>query len=135
MCVRCREWCDLSMFGLNKRNADGLGSYCKPCNQMYQRMRKFGLDAETYDALLLAQGGCCAICLSPDSGPRGWHVDHDHDCCPHSRTSFVTCGQCVRGLLCHSCNLAIGGMKDDPTRLRAAADYIERAAATTRGAA
>lgn len=132
MCVRCREWLPESSFGTNANNVDKLGSYCRPCCETYQRLRKFGLSAEQYDAMLLAQGGCCAICQSESSGPRGWHVDHDHKCCPPppGRKSFVTCGECVRGLLCHSCNLAIGGMKDSASRLRAAADYLDRAAVT-----
>ena len=32
-----------------------------------------------------------------------------------------------RGWLCPSCNLAIGGMKDDPDRLHSAAAYLNRA--------
>ena len=31
-----------------------------------------------------------------------------------------------RGLLCRNCNLAIGNMFDDPSRLRAAAAYLEK---------
>jgi hypothetical protein len=31
----------------------------------------------------------------------------------------------ARGILCRNCNLAIGNMKDDPVRLRKAADYLE----------
>lgn len=137
MCVRCREWCDLSLFGLNKRNVDGLGSYCKPCAQTYQRKRKFGLTAEAFDALLEKQGGRCAVCLTTNPGPKDWHVDHDHSCCPHLRGTAVSCGKCVRGLLCHSCNTSMGGMKDDPVRLRAAADYLEAYSrqAVTRGVA
>lgn len=32
----------------------------------------------------------------------------------------------ARGVLCRPCNLAIGNMSDDPSRLRAAADYLEK---------
>jgi hypothetical protein len=49
-------------------------------------------------------------------------VDHDHECCP-GKTS---CGKCVRGLLCHHCNTALGYARNNPTILRALADYLER---------
>ena len=49
------------------------------------------------------------------------NVDHDHDCCPGQSS----CGKCIRGLLCLTCNRALGLLKDDPMRVRAAADYLE----------
>jgi hypothetical protein len=30
-------------------------------------------------------------------------VDHDHACCQKKNRS---CGKCIRGLLCHTCNIA-----------------------------
>ncbi|TDC35689.1 hypothetical protein E1211_15265 [Micromonospora sp. 15K316] len=50
-------------------------------------------------------------------------VDHDHDCCPASTHS---CGQCVRGLICHSCNIAAGLVRDDPKIAQALASYLDR---------
>lgn len=51
----------------------------------------------------------CAVCGVEDDLVG----DHDH------QTGLA------RGILCRPCNLAIGNMKDDPRRLRSAADYLE----------
>lgn len=48
-------------------------------------------------------------------------IDHDHSCCPGAKS----CGNCIRGSLCHSCNVAIGLMKDDPRRLAMAYLYVQ----------
>lgn len=84
----------------------------------YTRYARYGLTRESFEALLNSQGGLCAIC---NEVPDVVHVDHDHQCCP----GLEACGRCVRGLLCRKCNLGIGGFKDDPIRLRAAAAYLE----------
>lgn len=84
---------------------------------------KYRLTLEAYNDLLAEQDGKCAICGSPDPGDvraGRFHVDHDHACCPGSKS----CGQCVRGLLCRGCNTALGNFGDDPDRLLAAAAYL-----------
>lgn len=48
-------------------------------------------------------------------------VDHDHDCCPGT---FSACGRCVRGLICVTCNVALGLLREDPHVVRSAADYL-----------
>ena len=63
---------------------------------------------EEYDKLLEEQSGCCAICEKNEK----LHVDHDHNT-----------GE-VRGLLCGSCNLAIGLMRDNYKIAEAAATYL-----------
>lgn len=85
-----------------------------------QRARKrkevFGLSHEQYLTMHGKQEGRCAICHeSPSGGAKHsvLHVDHDHT------TSKV------RGLLCGYCNRALGNMRDEPARLRAAAAYLE----------
>jgi hypothetical protein len=73
------------------------------------------LSKTEYDAMFQRQGGVCAICgHKPVQGER-LAVDHDH------------VGGQVRGLLCRGCNTGLGQFTDDSSRLRAAADYLERA--------
>lgn len=93
----------------------------------YWLRTKFGITQEFYDELMERQGGLCAICRNPESRTNSngqvkfLSVDHDHACCPED-----ACGKCVRGLLCHSCNLGIGKLRDSPEVLRRAASYLER---------
>jgi hypothetical protein len=112
---------------------------CKPCMRAYaNRLRREGLaksrskaaeaarhvlrfyrlDASRYGALV-PEDGRCPICQEAPSA--GLQVDHDHRCCPGERS----CGECVRGLLCGPCNRALAQMRDDPERLRRAAEYLE----------
>lgn len=75
----------------------------------------YGITAEQYERLLLAQGGCCAICRKPNDTTRTKRlfVDHDH-----------TTGR-VRALLCHSCNAGLGYFKEDPALFLRAVAYIK----------
>lgn len=82
----------------------------------YNRWYLYGLSPKQYAAMLAEQDGRCAICRTDewrgkDNAP---HVDHDHD------------SKYVRGILCGGCNNGLGSFGDDPARLRAAADYLER---------
>ncbi len=83
------------------------------------RVKRFGLTAEGYNDLLKAQNNRCAICLTDKPGGRGrFAVDHDHKA--EADGSMV-----VRGLLCMSCNSALGNFLDSPDSMRRAAEYIE----------
>lgn len=91
----------------------------------YALRTKYQLTLGRYREMLAEQDGKCAICLvgAPRDIRTGrFHVDHDHECCP-GKTS---CGQCVRGLLCHACNTALGNFADDRERLRRAVQYLDR---------
>ena len=80
--------------------------------------KQFGITVEQFDEMLRKQGGACAVCGRPPTEINGHrhkhrlHVDHDH-----------ATGR-VRGLLCNSCNVAIGCLKDDIGVLYAAIDYL-----------
>jgi hypothetical protein len=140
------QWLDVNCFSKNRRHADGLQTYCKQCSDAYRTgrgyklsaeakerkrqrerdayrecpekrweqnlARKYGITAEKYFEMLEAQGGFCAICLRPP-GKKRLHVDHCH-----------ISGR-VRGLLCDDCNLGIGKLGDDPSRVMSAAAYLQ----------
>lgn len=130
----CRE-CGLikpsDEFTRNIKSRDLLNFRCKTCNQAdhknrYSRLtpdekariqskhleRTYGLTLEQRQEMLDAQGGVCAIC--GEAASKGWHVDHSH------KTGKI------RGVLCGGCNTALGGMRDSPAILRAAAVYVEK---------
>jgi excisionase family DNA binding protein len=78
-----------------------------------------GLTSEQYWQMVADQGNRCAICHD-DPGKRGFQIDHDHSCCPGQHS----CGKCVRGLLCSSCNMARGLLGDNTVAIRRAAEYV-----------
>lgn len=80
---------------------------------------RYGITLDQYNAMVDQQGGLCAICGKPETRLhlgklKRLATDHCHE------------RKKVRALLCHQCNTGIGSFGDDPARLRAAADYLER---------
>ena len=73
-------------------------------------LKRYGITLAEYDALLEKQGGVCAICRKHSK--RRLCVDHCH------RTGMI------RGLLCDSCNLGLGSLKEDQASLVAALAYL-----------
>lgn len=95
----------------------------KPADPMAGRAwhlkRYYNLTVEEYQRMWDTQGGVCAICGEPETKTsrngvvKSLSVDHDHDT-----------GE-VRALLCQTCNTGIGNLKDDPSLMRRAAEYME----------
>ena len=73
---------------------------------------RYGLAIEDYEAMNDLQEGRCAICRNKEEKRDRLSVDHDH----------IT--GAVRGLLCGTCNTALGSMKDDPEIFERAAKYL-----------
>ncbi len=90
-----------------------------------QLVKGYGITSPEYDAILKAQGGVCWICEQPPKkGGNRLAVDHLHSKGENKRNPREKRDR-VRGLLCWACNGAIGKFRDDITRLRRAADYLE----------
>lgn len=76
--------------------------------------RLYGITIEEYEEMFAKQNGCCGICKRPQSKfKRALSVDHSH------RTGNI------RGLLCLSCNRAIGIFRDSPELLKRAVKYLK----------
>ncbi|WAL94491.1 endonuclease VII domain-containing protein [Streptomyces sp. Je 1-369] len=112
-CPQCTEVKPHAEWEPNPTSSDGYSSYCKICraerNQRSYFKRKYGITMAERDELVLSQAGVCCICLAAPAV----HVDHCHDT-----------GR-VRGVLCFSCNAALGQFKDRPDSIRRAAAYVE----------
>jgi hypothetical protein len=111
----------------------GKSAYCRDCWNAYQREYKkrlyrtnhvyrakaitknrerlYGLTEDRYTELWAQQGGVCAICLQ-EGETRGLGVDHDHET------------GAVRGLLCGSCNRAIGMLQERADLMQRATEYL-----------
>lgn len=84
--------------------------------------RYYGLRQDEWNRLFEAQGSRCKCCGTTEHGGKNWHTDHDRACCPGQKS----CGQCIRGILCHQCNLMLGNANDDPARLLLAIQYLKQ---------
>ncbi|WP_249416414.1 endonuclease VII domain-containing protein [Streptomyces sp. TS71-3] len=112
-CPQCAEIKPYADWERNRSSPDGWASYCRECRAQRNRdsyyRRKYGLTQTELETLLEQQRGICVICLAAPAE----HVDHDHET-----------GR-VRGVLCFSCNAALGQFKDRPDAMRRAAAYVE----------
>lgn len=129
-CSRCKEIKPLSDYHRMTSAKDGRQHACKSCQSAAQAtpeeaekrreyawdkcLEKKGMTRAQYDAMFEAQLGLCAVCHRPERGSMYGRtirlsIDHDHSCCPDE----WACGNCIRGLLCGSCNRGIGLLGED----------------------
>jgi hypothetical protein len=93
----------------------------KASREKYIYKKLYNLTENDYQDMLKEQNYSCAICgVHQDTLDVRMNVDHDHSCCPGK----YTCGNCIRGLLCRTCNMALGGFKDSENILKSALQYI-----------
>lgn len=131
-CPACKNTKSPEEFPKNKHAKSGLHSYCKTCAnamsaewraknpQLFKQVKRnshlkmtYGLAPGDFDILLEKQNNQCAICGTTEPGHKGvFAVDHCH------------WTNRVRGLLCVNCNRGIGWLKDDPSLLDRAAEYL-----------
>lgn len=74
-----------------------------------------------WEELVARANGRCEICQTEFMDGVLPYLDHDHQCCAGKNS----CGTCIRGVLCNTCNRALGFFKDDLQTLQAAVRYLE----------
>jgi hypothetical protein len=78
-------------------------------------LREAGWTLERHDQFLVTQNGRCAICkIEFESLVKKPACDHDH----------LT--NTPRGLLCNDCNAGLGFLKDNPSILASAIEYLQQ---------
>ena len=92
-------------------------SFCAPCFVIYKEhgrcrpsmLRGHNLTVLKYLELFKAFEDKCGICGFYSK--TDLYIDHDHNHCGNDyrkQTSRRSCGNCIRGLLCHPCNSMVG---------------------------
>jgi hypothetical protein len=111
----CRACRSTRKAAYNKRNPEKVLAWEARRDNRLKVLRRHGLTQAEYLAMLDEQEDRCASCRDEFSETqKRVCIDHNH------RTGTV------RGILCHNCNVSAGLLNDEPARLRALADYLER---------
>lgn len=116
-CTLCQQIMSLENFSINKSSSTGYQWTCRKCTGIKSRLKIYKLSTDEYHAKLQSQNHICAICKLKEP----LCIDHNRACC-NSKTS---CGNCVRGLLCITCNTLLGFSYDDVTILQSAISYLK----------
>jgi hypothetical protein len=115
-----------------RRNAKYPGPRCATHHRATKKKRRdyshkahveetYNITYEQYWRIYELQGGKCYICRRANGTRRKLSVDHDHKCCSGS----TSCGNCVRGLLCRSCNRnVLGHLRDEVAAFERAVEYL-----------
>lgn len=119
ICGKCGLPKASSEFHKSINNRDGLQHTCITCkygknrSPDENRLRRYGLTSEKFEALYESQNGKCPICLRDLEQLRA-HIDHCHDS-----------GR-IRGILCSTCNQGLGNFVDSQFRLSRAIEYLNK---------
>lgn len=113
--VYCRDCATAEHRGWINRNRAHIAAYTR--NRDYGR--KYGLTTTEVEQMIAEQDGACPICerkFDEMDRARRPHVDHNH--------ALADKYEAVRSVLCDDCNVMIGRAHDNPSVLRAAAEYL-----------
>lgn len=136
-CKKCNQELNPTEFAKDSRTYDKLSKRCLSCKekdekasqtrrQRFYRENKgkdrrkewlkyfYNITVDQYYDMLEKQQHSCKICGSKEDGTKKTTL-----CVDHCHTTGA-----VRGLLCHSCNTALGHFKDSTEILQKAVEYL-----------
>jgi hypothetical protein len=92
----------------------------KEKNRNIYYKKRYGIDLQEYNQLLISQNNKCAICKIDENEIK------------HGRNTYFAVDHChktgkVRGLLCYKCNSVLGFVNDNIDNLVNAIKYLENA--------
>ena len=145
-CPCCLKNKTKGMFNKSKNRKDGLDVYCRQCvkakhkkyyesnpdkfkkkrkerkryTKNIQLFKKYGITLDTYERMLVEQDNLCKICNKKETAVVPVTKEVKRLCVDHCHDTLK-----VRGLLCKSCNIAIGEMKDSVETLEKAISYLK----------
>lgn len=94
---------------------------CSIKKRQDNRLAKYNLTARKYKQMLLDCDNSCNICGGQFTDENRPCIDHDHSCCPGANS----CGNCVRGLLCAACNMALGSIEKYREHLKTMLEFAD----------
>ncbi len=104
------RWLDRQRYKLKKDNNP---QEVKDYYRDWHLRKKYNLTLEEFNILSESQNNLCAICESPEKSHKNLVVDHNHNT-----------GE-IRGLICSSCNKALGHAKDNKVLLEKMIMYLD----------
>lgn len=109
-----KEWYLKNRDRLLKKQAERFRNYTFEQRKHYTIKDKYGISIEDFNKMLKKFNNRCNICDKEHSEDSPLHIDHCH------KTKFV------RGLLCESCNFALGYLKDSISVIKKSIIYLEQ---------
>lgn len=128
-CPKCGQTKDETKWAFRDKEHKLFSAYCKECDRVRktlaarerfkdpeqrkkenhrQRLWSKGITQEQYNNMMQEANNSCQIC----SSSQNLVIDHCHS------------SKKVRGILCWSCNVALGHFKDSEEKLKAALEYL-----------
>lgn len=110
VCAKCRKLKSLSEFHWRLRSRNWKKNVCRSCtsasrkNPSREKMRQYNLKQKyrttekEVQSMLSSQNYCCGLCEKDIK--ETYRIDHNHNT------------NKVRGILCHRCNIRLGGWDD-----------------------